>query len=484
MGVFDTIKNAFNLNQKQPEVNATEDYQKTFDQLLADKQVTKAIGMLENRGETAYKNLQMYKTESHKVISKPDKAIYDKKGNFVRNKEVNKIAIPYQMFINEIALVFLYGKPPIWRNKSTDATSSEKFEKYTQLLKSVRFDAHIREAKRVAGCEGCSAMLYHCYQDNGKARMLIKVLSKEKDDDIYTLFDQYDRLQVFAWGYTTMSSEKETIRHYDIYTSEKIYHCTNGKRGKWDVVEEVNIIGKIPAVVFIQEVEWDGTQTIIERIENAMSKNADTNDSFGDPALVATSDILNTLPKQEEESKLYVLRNGGDIKYLERSGNNEARSEEIDRLDEIALSKSFTPNITLEELRGLQNASGETFKQVMLLANIKADKRKETHDGYLSRTSSLVTTIMDKVLYIADGGYSDLDIEHEFSEPFGSDLSSILSDAIKQYSAGAMSLSTLLNQSYLVSDVDKEVKQINADRAEAEQRMMERAKMDIFATAE
>lgn len=485
MGVLETIRFMFGARpNNKPEVNAEEGYQKTLSDLLAEKQVQQAIAMLENRGEASARNLQVYHTKSHKIMSKPDKEIFDKNGNFIRHKPVNKIAIPYHQYINELALVFLYGKPVKWTNKSDDEQSSVKYEKYVKLLEECRFDAHIREAKRVAGCEGCSAMLFHTYQDNGKARMLIKVLSKEKNDDIYTLFDQYDQLKVFAWGYTTMANEKETIRHYDIYTAEKIYHCESGNRGKWNVTEENNLVGKIPAIVFIQEVEWDGAETIINRIEDAMSKNADTNDNFGDPALVATSDILNTLPKQEEESRLYVLRNGGDIKYLERSGNNQSRTDEIDRLDEQALNKTFTPNITIEELRGLANASGSTLKQVMMLANIKADKRKETHDGYLSRTSSLVLTIMERVLYIADGGYSNVIIGHEFQEPFGSDVSQILSDAIKQYGAGAMSLQTLLQQSYLIGNTDKEIVAINADRDEADRRMQERSRMDIFASAE
>jgi hypothetical protein len=36
-----------------------------------------------------------------------DKAVYDKKGNFLRWQKRWKIPIPYQKFINEIALVFL-----------------------------------------------------------------------------------------------------------------------------------------------------------------------------------------------------------------------------------------------------------------------------------------------------------------------------------------------------------------------------------------
>ena len=41
------------------------------------------------------------------------------------------------------------------------------------------------------------------------------------------------------------------------------------------------------------------------------STDADTNDRFSNPAMVATSEILNSLPKSEEEAKLFILKNGG-----------------------------------------------------------------------------------------------------------------------------------------------------------------------------
>lgn len=535
MSIKDTIKGI--IGKVSNEINAAVGYQQTFEELLDNHDVTRAIGLLEKRSEKATENLKEYHSETHKVMGRPDKAIYDKNGNFLRNKPVNRISIPYHKFINEVALVFLYGRPVVWSNATpnpraderrklvelrdtignhpnpqeniderkavideikktklsieeieqrieeidaaTEATDA-KFRKLTAQLETCRFDAHLREAKRYAGCEGCSAMLFHTYKENNEPKMLIRVLAKSKNDDIYTLFDQYGRLVAFAWGYTTLNAENKSVYHYDIYTKDNVYYCQNVSGTYWEVDKQENLIGKIPVIVFIQEVEWDGAQTIIDRIEDAYSKNADTNDNFGDPALVATSEIVNTLPKQEEESRLYVLKNGGEIKYLERTNGNEARQNEIDALDEQAMNKTFTPNITLEELKGLSNASGATLKQIMMLATIKADKRKETHDGYLHRTANLMKAIMGKVMDVASVSYDELVIAHEFQEPFGADLTQMLNDAIRQHGEGAMSLQTLLETSYLIPNADKEMERIKKEQVKEDERRKSASLMDVF----
>lgn len=483
MPIKETVKQIVNIVKN--EIKASVGYQQTFEELLENHDVQRAIGMLESHSSAAADNLLQYNSDTHKIMSKPHKPIFDKNGNYLRDKPVNRIAIPYHKFINEVALVFIYGRPVKWSNATTDSSdqTDDKFNRLVSTLVNARFDAHIREAKRHAGCEGCSAMLFHTYQEDEEAKLLIRVLAKSKNDDIYTLFDQYGRLSVFAWGYTTLNADKHSVHHYDIYTKDTIYFCSTEKSGTWQVDKKDNRVGKIPVIVFQQEVEWEGVQTLIDRIEDAYTKNADTNDNFGDPALVATSDIVNTLPKQEEESRLYVLKNGGDIRYLERSNTNEARQKEIDALDEQIMNKSFTPNLTLEQLRGLANASGETLRQVMLLAEIKADKRKESHDGYLSRISSLMKAIMGRVLDVRSGGYDDIVVTHEFQEPFGSDVASVLNDAIKMYGAGAMSLQTLLEQSYLVPNADKEMERINKENEEAAKLQQQTALVDVFGTA-
>lgn len=64
---------------------------------------------------------------------------------------------------------------------------------------------------------------------------------------------------------------------------------------------------------------------MIERSEIMESTDADTNDRFSNPAMVATSEILNSLPKSEEEAKLFILKNGGDVRYLTWNEASESK---------------------------------------------------------------------------------------------------------------------------------------------------------------
>lgn len=474
MGLFNVITN---------NVKAAVGYQQTFEELLASKDVSRAKNFMNDHSIRAEQALLEYDVETHEVMKRKDKPIYDKKGNFLRFQKRWKIPIPYPAFINEIALVFLYGRPVKWLQQSEG--TDEAFEAYKNLLKTVRFDAHVREAKRVAGAEETSAILFHTYRDDeGKPNMLLNVLSKKNNDEIFTIKDQYGRLKAFAWGYSLKDSGSKTVYHLDIYTANTIYRCKRASVG-WEVVIMVNAVGKIPVIIFEQELEHNGVQPMIHRMESMSSTDADVNDRFANPAMVATAEILNSLPKAEEEAKLYILKNGGEVRYLTWDDASESKKNEYMRLDKHILSKSFTPDVDFDNMKSLSNTSAKALKQMMMLAVIKADKRKETHDGYMNRVASLTKAILGNVLdYPNKAKYEALEIGHEFQEPFGEDVSATLNDLMKQYETGALSLQTLLEMSYLVKNASVEMDRIKEEQAEALERQRELNKMDVFGVAD
>ena len=479
MGLFDTIKN---------EVKAAVGYQQSFTELLEAKDVSRALGMMKDCSIQAANNLRDFEISTHKINERQDRAVFDKKGNFLRWRKRWKIPIPYQTFINEIALVFLLGRPLKWSQLSEG--TDEAFQNYTKLLDDIRFNANVREAKRVAGSEGISAILYHVYRDSktDAPRLLLNVLSKKNNDDIYLIKDQYKRLTAFAWGYYLTEAGNKTIHHLDIYTDDTIYRCKRASMG-WEVVVQVNPIGKIPVLIFEQEVEHEGTQPMIERTEALTSTDADVNDRFANPAMVATAEILNSLPKAEEEAKLYILKNGGKVEYLTWDQASQSKQNEYERLDKHILSKSFTPNIDFDNMKNLGNLSAKAIRKVMLLAVIKAEKRKESWDGYMNRHTHLMLAIMGNVLdYAHKSQYDALQIGHEFQEPFGDDVSETLNDVLRQFGAGGMSTQTMLELSYLIKDAKKEYELIKAEQAEKMEQQLKQQqelnKLDVFGQGE
>lgn len=474
MGLINVISN---------EVKAAVGYQQSFGELLASSDVSRALSMMRGYSAEAMRNLAEYDVSTHKVMERKDRAVYDKKGQFQRWSKRWKIPIPYQKFINEISLVFLYGRPVKWTQLSED--TDDAFRRYVDLMDEIRFDSHVREAKRSAGAEGSAAILYHCYRDDdGRPRLLLNTLCKRNGDDIYSIKDQYKRLTAFAWGYYLTEANNRTVYHVDIYTADTIYRAKRGNVG-WEVQVLQNPVGKIPVILFEQEPEHADVQAMIERAENMESVEADVNDRFSNPAMVATSEILNSLPKAEEEAKLYVLRNGGKLEYLTWDQASQSKENELNRLDKHILSKSFTPNIDFDNMKSLGNMSAKAIRKVMLLAFIKADKHKEAHDGYMNRHASLTLAIMGNVLdYRRKSEYESLRIGHVFQEPFGDDVSETLNDVLKSLGQGAMSLKTALELNYLIKDARKEYDQIQEEQGAALERQKELDGMDVFGVAE
>lgn len=475
------------INAIQNEIKAAVGYQQSFAELLASRDVTRALSMMRDRSESAAKFRKEYEINTHKVMEREDRAVYDKKGNFLRWSKRNKIPIPYQPFINEIALVFLYGRPVKWSQGSEG--TDDAFSYYQNLMGEIRFNSIIREAKRAAGAEGVSAILYHCYKDeDNNPRLLLNLLSHENGDTIYTVKDQYKRLTSFAWGYYLTEAGNRTVYHVDIYTADTIYRAKRESVG-WEVLVMPNPVGKIPVLLFEQVPEHSSVQPLIEKIEDSESTEADVIDRFANPAMVATAEILNSLPKAEDEAKLYILKNGGDVRYLTWDQASESKRNQFERLDKHILSKSFTPNIDFDNMKSLGNLSAKAIRKVMLLAVIKAERHKEKHDGYMNRHASIMKAIMGNVLdYRNKAQYDALVLRHEFQEPFGDDVSEMLADLSKQYNDGALSRETYLEMSYLVKDVKAEMDRIKQEEAERMAQQLEQQrelnKMDAFGEAE
>ena len=222
-------------------------------------------------------------------------------------------------------------------------------------------------------------------------------------------------------------------------------------------------------------------QPLIEKVENSESVEADVIDRFANPTMVATAEILNSLPKQEDEAKLLILKNGGNVSYLTWNEASESKRNQFERLDKHILSKSFTPNIDFDNMKSLGNLSAKAIRKVMLLAVIKAEKHKENHDEYMSRHASIMKAIMGNVLdYAHKAEHDALVLEHEFQEPFGDDVSETLADISKQFNDGAMSRETYVELSYLIKDAQVEIQRIKAEQQENLEQQMALQRMDVF----
>lgn len=461
-------------------VNALVGKNQEFEQLLAAKDISAVKDKMCNQEQKIFDALSEYDTFSHEVMKREDKIITDKKGKFLRKEKVWKLPIPYPVYINEIALVFLYGRPIKWLQQSEG--TDKAFDAFLNVIKRTRFDSKIRQCKRLAGAETESAMLFRVFRDDdGKPDVQIRVLARSKGDEIYVRWDQYENIISIGWGYYVKEEEDNVVYHFDLFTKHKTYRCAKKSLG-WEVNEEPNFIGKIPVILFQQEKEWKGVEPLIHREEFIASRTADTNDYFSDPIAIMNAEVIKNMPEKKEAAKMLITNDKDGVdkaaKYLTWDSAPQSKKDEIEWLHTQILQKTFTPNITTDTLKSVSQLSAKALRTVMMLADIKASKHKETHDELLDRTASLITSIIANVLDVSlSGECESLEIGHEFQEPFGDDVADSLTNIVKAVDAGIISTEGAIELNPLVKDVAREKQRLAQEQEERQQQQM-----SIFGT--
>ena len=473
-------------------LNAVVGRNQEFEELIKAKDISRVKELFSSREEMSNQAMKEYDPNKHEIMNREDKIVLNKKGERKGVVTRWKLPINYPQYINEISVVFIYGRPVKWTNVSEG--TEKAFDAFKDLIKNTRFNSKIRQCKRLAGAETQSAMLFRVFRNHeNKADCQIRVLAKSKGDEIYARWDMYENLVSFAWGYYVKDSSTATSYHFDIFTPDVIYRCKRVITG-WEVVEEANPIGKIPVLLFQQDKEWKGVEQLIHREEYIGSRTADTNDYFSDPQFVVNADIIKNMPEKGDENKTLIVKGQDDVSkaahYLTWDNAPESKKQEIEWLQKHILTKTFTPNIDFDSMKGLSNVSGKALKQMMLLADIKASKHKETHDELLDRAASLMTAIIGNVLNVAL--YSEcknLSIEHEFQEPFGEDIAEAINNIAKAKDAEMISTEGAIELNPLVKDKTQEMKRIEKEASESAQRQRDifgasQNKDDIFGGAE
>lgn len=114
-------------------------------QLLQDKDISRALDMLQNRDDEVDQAIKEYNPQTHDVMKRPNKF---RKGDDPYITE--KLPRTRARYINDIELFFLLGNPIEWKKEEGD---DEAFSLFTDFLEEQHFNSRIRQAKRLAGAE-------------------------------------------------------------------------------------------------------------------------------------------------------------------------------------------------------------------------------------------------------------------------------------------------------------------------------------------
>lgn len=435
--------------------------ERTLEQLLADKDIGRVKEILQNRDAIVEEAIKQYLPSQHRIHQRMDKARSSKE-----NYRTEKLPRARQRYINEVELFFLLGNNIIWSLE--DNTPDAGFAEYKEMLKSLRFDAIMRKAKRTAGAETEAAILFHIYrEDDFKPAVKPLVLSHSGGYTLRPLFDQYGNMLAFGYGYNLKENGK-TVEHFDVQTATKIYNTKKTPSG-WDVEEKPNPTGKINVVYIQQAVAWDGVQERCDREEHIDSKIADTNNYFADPMAVATADVIDSLADPERPGKLIQLYGeGSKFDYINPPMASDLQANEKAELNRSILFDSFTPDLSFEAMKGMGTLSGEAIRRAMALGYIKRANLEEIYNVVVDRAKNIILAIMGKVTHVGmASALQQLVINHKFAEPFNDDSALLWANVGRAYNDGIISLEKAVQLIGLSNEPQEEIERIKQAKAEA-----------------
>lgn len=424
-------------------------------QLLQDKDVNRALDMMQNNDEDVEQALKEYNPQTHEVMKRPNKYRKNDKPYITE-----KLPRARQRYINDVELFFLLGNPIVWKKEDG---SDSAYKLFTDFLKKYHFNAKVREAKRLAGAETESALICHIYrnEETQQRKVSMNVMARSKGFRLRPLFDMYGNLTAFAYGYKTKEGGRN-VDHWDFQTSKIIANCKRGPMG-WLVDIYPNPTGKINAVYFHQPKAWDGAEARIAREEMLDSKTGDTNNYFSDPIAVATADVIDAMLDPQKPGKLIQLTGERSrFDYVNPPQSSQTREAEKADLHKSILFDTYTPDFDTEAMRGFGTLSGVAIRNAMILGYLKRENRREIYDELIGRFRNVVLGVLGFVHPDMESEIGELDISFDFAEPFKEDQQSRWQAISSLYTSGLMSLETAVTNLAITDAPEEEIRKLKA----------------------
>ena len=423
--------------------------------------VSAALSMFQNREEEVDNAIKEYNPQTHKVMQRRNK--YRKND---RPYITEKLPRTRQRYINEVELFFLFGSPLRWTKLDGD---DEAYKLFLDFIRDSRFDAKMRQIKRLAGAETECAKLYHLYNEGGKIAVKTVVLARSTGYDIRPLFNQYGDLVSFAYGFKTKGADNKTVQHWEIETRDDIFECTQGEM-EWSVTTRPNPTKRINVIYYRQPKAWDGVEPRLEREEMLDSKVGDTNNYFADPVAKASADVIQSLASPETTGKLIQLNGSNSVfDYVNPPQSSELRRSEQENLEKSILFDTFTPDFSFENMRGFGSVSGAAIKNAMILGFLKADNRKEIYSELIDRDKNLIKAILAYQHPDKAKAFEELQIQFDYTEPFAEDDQSEKNFVLTAYNAGLVSMETAVQLLALTKTPEAEIQALKDAAAQKQQ---------------
>lgn len=414
----------------------------------------------ENLVEDARKMFACHKDEAMAAISEYDPKLHkinDREDKDRKNKdpwETSKLPRALQRVTNQTGTFFMFGNNIniTLGNKPEEAKQlSDAFEEYKEFLDDVYFHEKMYAARRITGSETECAKLYSLVKDeDGNVDIALQLKYNSNKDTLYPLFNQHGKLVAFAFGYVMRNFENKFDEHFDVYTKTHIWKFLRPQSGgstEWiRVSKEVNEFGKIPVIYYRHEVDWEGAQPRIEKLEWRDSKNSDTVEYFGDPYLVVTADVVgNRLADAKEVGKVMVMDGpDGRFEFVAPPDSSTMVKDERESLKASIEQDTLTPDWSYKSIMGLGTLSGEAMRRANLPGYVKRTQLAGTYNELIRRELNLVREVLCRYKYLDNSEMVNklraMKLKFAYTDPFIGGIEDNSTEIATLVGAGAMSI--------------------------------------------
>lgn len=445
---------------------------------LVSRDIDKAKKMFVCHREQALEAITQYKPELHKIMERENKHRIER-GDY----ETNKLTRSIQKVTNKTGTFFMFGNNlKFFLDNSPEETEklTPTFEMFLDYLNDHYFNERMYEARQVAGSETeCAKEYIHCQKLDGEgAEVRCRIRSNGKGDTLYSLFDEFGRMVAFAIGYYLRNYKLDPVEHFDVYTAKRLYRFERPtgsllSRTTWRETEAVrdNPFKKIPIIYYHHEVDWDGAQPRIERLEWVDSKRGDTNEYFGDPYLLVTADVVDKrLADAREVGKVIEMDDKDSrFEFVAPPDCGNMINDEKEDLKESINQDTLTPDWSYKSIMGLGTLSGEAMRRMNLPGYVKRnDLAVRIYNELIRREINLCLAILINYVYIDDSKTADelkrLKIRFIYSDPFEGGIDDNYTEVATLVGAGAMSIRAAVEANHNIIDKDTEYERIMEEK--------------------
>ena len=320
-------------------------------------------------------------------------------------------------------------------------------------MTTIWYMVEMKESHNLYGFDAKEKIRCRCFSP------MPKKFSKISNATVYPYFDENDDLIVLSVYY----QDSENVTHLDAYTADNKYSYTF-KDGDWQAEDFPNPSGKIPGAYIQRPLPiFNGVCDNRNDIEFTLSRDSDILRKNASPIIKVVGELLGTPPVGDYATKVVRVQGGGDVGVMSPPLTTNDAKVHVEMLKQINEEVLQLPDLSMENVKGLNAQSGEARKTLLTDAHLKVGEEAADIVEFLDREFSVIKSLL-VIMNPAFKPYQNTTTCEHILTPF---IQNDTTTDINNYSKAAgtlVSQRTAIELAGLVQDPDAEMETINKEK--------------------